>query len=376
MAATAVESVIATESVTAAVKPSSSMKFAATKASTSKAFMFKSSASKAVMIDAGSQKSQDPQLTHSPRRARRDFSPYPFAGRPNRCEHFSMSSSVTGPRLDPLKPIHTAHLFPKIDGMLLELLRSLSPDDWERQTVSPKWKVKDVAAHLLDTALRGVSIGRDGYVLPAPRIDSPDALATCIDRLNAEGVAVYRRLSPAILISLMETACKQLAEYHAARDPYAPATYGVSWAGEEKSANWFDTAREFTERWHHQQQIRLAVNRPGIMTPELYHPVLDCFVRALPFTYRSVAAKPGTVIQVTVSGDCGGRWNLYREPNGWVLTEDARGQQASEITIPQEIAWRIFTKGIDRESALSQVKITGDSALALPVLGMVSIISV
>jgi len=22
----------------------------------------------------------------------------------------------------------------------------------------------------------------------------------------------------------------------------------VSWAGEEKSANWFDTAREFTER--------------------------------------------------------------------------------------------------------------------------------
>src|SRR5688572_32295034 len=45
----------------------------------------------------------------------------------------------------------------------------------------------------------------------------------------------------------------------------------------------FDTAREFTERWHHQQQIRLATNRPGIMTRELYYPVLDCFMRALPF---------------------------------------------------------------------------------------------
>jgi len=59
----------------------------------------------------------------------------------------------------------------------------------------------------------------------------------------------------------------------------------VSWAGEEESANWFDTAREFTERWHHQQQIRLAVNKPGIVTREFYFPVLDCFMRALPYAY-------------------------------------------------------------------------------------------
>ena len=58
-----------------------------------------------------------------------------------------------------VKTILTAPLFPKLDGMLLELLRSLTAEEWEKQTVSPKWKVKDVAAHLLDTALRGVSIG-------------------------------------------------------------------------------------------------------------------------------------------------------------------------------------------------------------------------
>jgi uncharacterized protein (TIGR03083 family) len=273
-----------------------------------------------------------------------------------------------------LKPILTAHLFPKLDGMLLELLRSLTHEDWEKQTVSPKWKVKEVEAHLLDTPLRGLSMGRDGYLPPAPKIDSPAALAAYIDRLNAEGVAVYRRLSPAVLISLMETACKQLAEYHAARDPYAMAPYGVSWAGEEKSANWFDTAREYTERWHHQQQIRL-VNRPGILTREFYYPVLDCFMRALPFTYRQVSATPGTAIRITVSGECGGAWNLFREGESWVLTEDQRSQSAAEIIIPQEIAWRIFTKGIDRASALSQVKTSGDAPLALHVLSMVSIIS-
>src|SRR5215467_5999636 len=214
-----------------------------------------------------------------------------------------MSAPVSTHQMEPLKPILTAHLFPQVDGLLLELLRSLSPEEWERQTVSPKWKVKDVAAHLLDTALRGISIARDGHAPPAPNIDSPEALGAYINRLNEEGVTVYRRLSPEVLISLMETACKQLAEYHAGRDPLAQAPYGVSWAGEERSANWFDTAREYTERWHHQQQIRLAVERPGpgILTRELYYPVLDCFMRALPFTYRSVSAGTGTVVRIAVS---------------------------------------------------------------------------
>lgn len=286
-----------------------------------------------------------------------------------------MSAPFTPHRFEPLKPIFTAHLFPKVDGLLLELLRLLKLEDWERQTVSPEWRVKDVAAHLLDTALRGVSIARDGYVPPGPNINSAAALGAYIDRLNGEGVQVYRRLSPEVLISLMETACKQLAMYHAGRDRFAEAPYGVSWAGEEKSVNWFDTAREYTERWHHQQQIRLAVERPGILTRELYYPVLDCFMRALPFTYRNVSAAAGTVVRITVSGECGASWNLRSGDSGWVLTERHQDQPAAETIIPQEIAWRIFTKGIDRASALSQVKASGDAALAHHVLSMVSIVS-
>jgi len=88
----------------------------------------------------------------------------------------------------------------------------------------------------------------------------------------------------------MEDASREWAEFHQSLDSIAEAGFGVSWAGEVKSANWFDTAREFTDRWHH-QQIRLATNRPGIMTRELYYPVLDCFMRALPFTYCDGAGR-------------------------------------------------------------------------------------
>jgi uncharacterized protein (TIGR03083 family) len=273
-----------------------------------------------------------------------------------------------------LKPIFTAHLFSKLDAMLIKLLRSLGPDDWEMQTIAGEWKVKDVAAHLLDTQLRNLSICRDGYALNGPNIGSPADLVAFINRLNQEGASIYRRLSPKVLISMIELASKQNSEYQESLDPFAPAPFGVSWAGEDKSANWFNTAREFTERWHHQQQIRLAVDKPGIMTREFYYPVLDCFMRALPFAYRTVPAKPGALVQFNVSGESGGSWYLYRDGESWTLIASPTGEKVSETTIPQEIAWRIFTKGIARGAAEAQVQVAGNTEIGLHILGMVSIV--
>lgn len=277
--------------------------------------------------------------------------------------------------MNTLGPIFTVPLLPKLEGKLIELLQSLGPDDWEERTVSPKWKVKDVAAHLLDTQLRALSMARDGYFADSPDSNSHADLVSFINRLNQEGVEVYRRLSPAVMICLMETASRQNCEYHNSLDPFAPAPFAVSWAGETKSSNWFNTAREYTERWHHQQQIRLAVNRPGIMTRELYHPVLDCFMRALPFTYRELGGMPGAFVQFNVSGECGGSWYLYRDAEVWQLSASASGTKVSEVTIPQEIAWRVFTKGIDADSAANQMRVDGDSKLGRLILSAIAIVA-
>src|SRR5262245_35133472 len=150
-------------------------------------------------------------------------------------------------------PILTADLFPSLDAHLIALLKSLSAEEWERQTIAPKWKVKDVAAHLLDTQLRRLSLARDGYSSPPPPVINNDRDSVeFINRLNSEGVTVYRRLSPAVLIEWMEQSSREAAEYYASLDPTGPAKFSVSWAGESKSLNWFDVARDLTERWHHQ----------------------------------------------------------------------------------------------------------------------------
>jgi hypothetical protein len=266
---------------------------------------------------------------------------------------------MTTARPTGLSPILTAHLFKGLDARLLELLRSLSADEWRRPTIVPKWNVQQVAAHLLDTALRRLSFARDGGVECGPTLSDRE-VADLVNRLNAEGVAFYGRLSTRLLISLTEVAVGELHEYLESLDPFSPATFPVSWAGELESLVWFDVARELTERWHHQ----------------LYGPVLECFMRALPHTYRDVPARAGSIVEVMVTGECGGTWWVERGKNGWALVAaPARERIDARTSIPQAIAWRVFTKGIARDEARSHAAISGDEALGNAVLGMTAIVA-
>ena len=203
-----------------------------------------------------------------------------------------------------MPPILVADLFPEVTSRLVELLRSLSADEWHLPTVSSRRTVKDIASHLLDGSLRRLSMQRDGY-RPAdgrsqPRSDEP--LMDFLNRLNDEWETGTRRLSPKVLVDLIEWADAQLADLFRSLDPHGPAIFPVAWAGEERSENWMDVARDYTEKWHHTQQIFDATNRPStIMNRRLGHPCLDIFMRALPFTFRNVEADVGSVVTVAVT---------------------------------------------------------------------------
>jgi uncharacterized protein (TIGR03083 family) len=273
------------------------------------------------------------------------------------------------------EPILCSQIIRQVDQHLIDLLSSLDATEWDLPTIAPQWRVRDVAAHLLDTGLRKLSGGRDNWRVESVNVHSHQEVIALVNRLNHEGVTVYRRLSPPVLTQLMQIVCNQTADFYESLDPFAPAAIGVSWAGEMTSLVWFDNARELTERWHHQEQIRLATNRPGnMMTPLLYHPVLDTFLRGLPHAYRDVTAAANTALLVEISGDCGGQWCLLRSQDSWSFTSDLPTVIASHIIIPQSIAWRLFTKGIGRDSARAKLTIFGDKALAEHVLQLVAIV--
>ena len=47
---------------------------------------------------------------------------------------------------------------------------------------------------------------------------------------------------------------------------------------------------------------------------------------------------------------------------------------AARVTIPQALAWRLFTKGIDRASARADIQIEGNPQLAEKVLQLTTIV--
>jgi uncharacterized protein (TIGR03083 family) len=274
--------------------------------------------------------------------------------------------------------IRTAHLFAELDAQLIDLLGSLTQAEWTTPTIVPRWNVHQIAAHLLDTALRRLSLCRDGWVASRDAIRSERDLIDLVNRLNAEGVALYGRISPPVLLTLTRATVPELAQYVESLDPMAPAPLAVSWAGETTSANWFDTAREFTERWHHQQQIRLAVGRPDILTPRFYTPVLDTFMRALPRAYQELDAPDGTMCHVIVPGDGGGTWQMARRDGNWTLDIGvplaSRAEVAAATSLPRDIAWRVFTKGISAAEARSQISMEGDERLGAVALRALAIV--
>ena len=273
------------------------------------------------------------------------------------------------------KPILTVELFPILEDKLIELLRCLRHDEWQRPTLAKHWTVKDVAAHLLDGNLKRLSIQRDGFLgLAAPPRGGYESFIAFINQNNAEWVQAARRLSPRVLIDLLEITSKQVYDVYRRLDPLAPALWGVSWAGEEKSANWFDIAREYTERWHHQQQIRVAADRPGISGRQLYFPVLDTLMRGLPHAFRSAQAREGTSVEVRVRGEAGGSWFVQRDDSSWRLVEETNSADAT-LEIDQELAWRVFTKAVDAQTALQEVQIVGDRALATQALSLVAVLA-
>ncbi|HET7746502.1 MAG TPA: maleylpyruvate isomerase N-terminal domain-containing protein [Vicinamibacteria bacterium] len=269
--------------------------------------------------------------------------------------------------LSPPQPVDVRPLLLPLHEELMALLRGLPASDWARPATA-RWTVRDVAAHLLDTDVRRLSFHRDRHPVPPPdrAIDGYDALAAVLHGLNAEWIAAARRLSPAVLVDLLAVAGEQSARFLSSLDPQAVALWPVAWAGESESRNWMDVGREYTERWHHQQQVREAVGAPLLVEPRWLRPALDVAAHALPRAWAATRAPVGTAVQVRVEGPSGGAWVLHVFPAGWTLLEGEDGAAAATIITDEDTAWRLWHKALAPEEARSRVRVVGDAALAEP----------
>lgn len=221
--------------------------------------------------------------------------------------------------------VDTRPLLPRLRGELTSLLAGLSGEDWSRETACPGWSVHAVAAHLLGVELGNVSVRRDRWALGPGEGEDPDAW---LNAFNQQWVDAARRISPALLAELVNLAGLRFEEHLATLD--LDVTGGpVEWAtGADPAPVWLDIAREYMERYVHQQQIRDATRRPPLGTA-FTGPVLTTAAHALPRALDGVARPAGTVVTFTAEGEGGGTWHVVRGTTGWELDPAAPNRPAA-----------------------------------------------
>lgn len=111
--------------------------------------------------------------------------------------------------------VDTRPLLPRLRAELAALLAGLDDGDWGRPTACPGWSVHGVAAHLLGVELGNVSVRRDHWRLGPG--DGED-LDSWLNAFNQQWVEAARRISPALLIELIDVTGLRFESYLATLD--------------------------------------------------------------------------------------------------------------------------------------------------------------
>jgi len=149
----------------------------------------------------------------------------------------------------------------------------------------------------------------------------------------------------------------------------------VSWAGPEPAPIWLDIAREYTERWHHQEHIRDCRGQAGADLAALPLPGLATFAYALPMAFRDVAAPLGTSVQIHVTGEEGviGRSGARQASGG--STWEHRTSRRRECRWTPGLRGGSSQKGVSSQEAQAMATLEGEASLAEQMLRTVAIIA-
>lgn len=267
--------------------------------------------------------------------------------------------------------IDVRSLFAPLTQRFLEDLKKVPVESFDRKTCYPNWRVKDILSHMVQTAMGRLSRQRDAY--PQDRVASPlsfDQVRKIIEQSNNHWEKATAGLSPRILLDLFSQHEMQLADFLSRQPLDTPAFFPVDWSI-ESSKNWLDIAREYTERWHHQQQIREALGLQDCYAPEFFEPVVETLMLGVTKWYAEVSAVEGTSLTILVDGTSGGVWTMTKSKTDWILTKDpqrsasalSKDSKGSRVRMNQETFWKFMTRSEPVNELIEKMEFSQNSDL-------------
>ncbi len=267
-------------------------------------------------------------------------------------------------------PLDVRPLLAPLREALVEVMTDRSDSAWQAATTTG-WTVADTIAHLLGDDLGRLARTRDGHHAPGPAVD--ESFEQYIDRLNQEWVVAARRLSPRLLVELLAHTGKQVRALWTGHELDEPSE-AVSWAGVDPAPLWLDIARDYTEYWIHQAQVREALDEPLLDDPRFLEPVVSTFLRSLPHALRDLAPEEGeATLTIEVTDLTPGDWHLRADPDGWRFVT-AVGHADTLVRWDADTVWRLGCRMIDPPTARARAHVDGDVEVGAVVCELLSVI--
>ena len=170
-------------------------------------------------------------------------------------------------------------------------------------------------------------------------------------------------MSPRVIVDLLEVTGPWVVDLFRSTDPFAPAHWAVTWAGEETLA----ALVRRRPRLHRALAAPAADPRRG-RRPAADRAASGCTRCSTCSSGRcrslsGHAGRGGTSVRVTIEGAAGGDWTLRREAGAVATLRRPSCPAAATVTMTDDTAWRLFSKGLEGDAARARVKIGGDQAL-------------
>ena len=249
---------------------------------------------------------------------------------------------------------------------LLELLRGLGADDWERPTECPAWSVKGVALHILGDDFSLLTRQRDASVnsLILFAADHPGlTFRELLDGFNEQWVTASRFLSNELVIVLLGLVGEWSDAFY--RDVGLETTSGEPvglFAQTQPSPYWQVIAREYLERFVHQSQIRRALGA-GELGGELAIGVANVVMHLSAAWMLDYAPVAGASITVDFGGV--GTWTWERGADKWAVLEGTpECGPTARLAIPAATSVAMLSRGVTQAEAAATLTISGDESLA------------
>lgn len=213
---------------------------------------------------------------------------------------------------------------------ITELCDQLSETEWAAPTECPGWSVQDNLSHI---------IGTERMLLddPAPEVDVGEAphVHNDIGRVNELWITERRPWAPARVLA-------EFREVSAARLEALGAMTQADFDAESWTPAGTDSYGRFMrirtmDCWVHEQDIRIAVNRPGHREGPVVELVMDEFAFAVGFAVAKLGRAPeGARVLIDLAGPAARTWRVQVTERRGRLVEAFDGDPEPTIALAMD----------------------------------------